>query len=452
MMRLGAAAQALHAQLLGGDAEFTGVNSDTRKLQPGELFVALQGPNFDGHDFVAQAQTLGAVGALTSRRVDGGLPQIVARDTRLALGELAAHWRRQFNIPLIAITGSNGKTTVKNMTAAILAQRGAGLVTQGNLNNDIGMPLTLLRLRAHDRFAVIEMGMNHLGEIEYLTNLARPTIALINNAAAAHLEGLGSVENVARAKGEIFSGLAADGVAVINADDRFADFWRGLAGARRVLTFGLDNAADVRGSFTPGTDAYEVQLTTPGGSIRMSLSLLGKHNVANALAAGAAALSAGATLEDIKQGLEKLRSASGRLEIKAGVGGARVLDDTYNANPGSLAAGLEVLREAQGERVLVMGDMGELGEAAPDIHRRVGEMARKVGVERFFAVGDLSKLAVASFGTGAQHFRDHDALVASLQKAMHADMTVLVKGSRMMRMERVVQGIVVTTERQPGKT
>ncbi len=446
MMRLSAAANAIHGQLHGSDTTFTGVSSDTRKIQAGDLFVALQGPHYDAHEFLTQARELGAVGAVTSKPVDDRLPQIETRDTRLALGELAAHWRTQFSVPLIAITGSNGKTSVKNMVAAIMAERGPGLVTQGNLNNDIGMPLTLLRWRDSDRYAVIEMGMNHPGEIDYLTRIARPTIALINNAAAAHLAGLGTVENVARAKGEIFAGLNDDGVAIINADDEFAPLWRGLVGKRRIISFGLQNPADVTATFTPDRAGYRLQLATPQGGIAMRLPLLGKHNIANALAASAASLAAGASLEDIRNGLEKLRGVSGRLEIKTGIGGARVLDDTYNANPGSLAAGLEVLREAQGERVLVLGDMGELGTAAIDIHRRVGEMARKVGVDRFYAVGDLSRHAIETFGSGGEHFTTHEALIAALRKHMHDNMTVLVKGSRMMRMERVVTGITLPRE------
>ena len=441
MMRLSEAAQALKATLHGNDAEFTSVNTDTRTLEPGALFVALKGPNFDAHAFLANAARLGAVGALVAHRDAAVLPCIEVADTRLALGQLAAHWRSRFSIPVVAITGSNGKTTVKTMLAAILAQTGAGLVTRGNFNNDIGVPLTLLRLRRDDRYAVIEMGMNHAGEIDYLTRLAQPTVALINNAAAAHLEGLGSVENVARAKGEIFAGLAADGIALINADDDYADLWRTLAGARQVLSFGLQRPADIGARFELHSDASRIQLTTPKGDLDMRVPLLGKHNVANAVAAASAALAVGATLDDIKNGLEKLRGISGRLEVKRGFAQARILDDTYNANPGSLAAGLEVLRQAQGERVLVLGDMGELGAAAADIHRRVGAMARKAGVQRLYALGELTKQTVASFGAGAQHFPDHEALIGALRAVLRADMTVLVKGSRMMKMERVIAGI-----------
>jgi UDP-N-acetylmuramoyl-tripeptide--D-alanyl-D-alanine ligase len=316
------------------------------------------------------------------------------------------------------------------------------LATQGNLNNDIGVPLTLLRLKPGDRHAVIEMGMNHPGEIDYLTKLTQPTIALINNAAAAHLAGLGSVEAVAHAKGEIYAGLVADGIALINADDAYADLWRGLAAPHRVITFGLDRPADISADYQLDAGGSTIHLKTPYGGISMRLSLLGRHNVLNALAASSASLAAGVSLADIQTGLEKLKSVSGRLEVKRGRNGARVLDDTYNANPGSLAAGVEVLKAASGERVLVLGDMGELGEAARDIHRRVGLLAKSLGIEHLYAVGELTHDAVEAFGQGAQHFDNHEALINSLRNDLHDGMTVLVKGSRLMKMERVVAGIV----------
>ena len=441
-MTLATAARVLHGTLHGVDAEFTGVSTDTRTLPRGNLFVALVGPNYDGHQFVGEAATRGAVGALVARTVESSLPLVQVHDTRLALGQLASHWRHRFSIPVIAVTGSNGKTTVKNMIAAILAESGTGLATQGNLNNDIGVPLTLLRLREGDRHAVIEMGMNHPGEIDYLTRLTHPTIALINNAAAAHLAGLGSVEAVARAKGEIYAGLAEDGIAVVNADDAFADLWCHLAAPRRLVRFGLDQPADVTADFMLGSDGSTIELRTPQGGITMRLPLLGRHNVMNALAASSAALAAGASLADIQAGLEKLKAVSGRLEVKRGVNGARVLDDTYNANPGSLAAGVEVLKSASGERVLVLGDMGELGDAARHIHQRVGELAKRLGIERLYAVGELAHEAANAFGKGGEHFASHEALINRLRQDLRQDMTVLVKGSRLMKMERVVAGIV----------
>ena len=441
-MTLAAAATVLKGTLHGADAEFSGVSTDTRTLKRGDLFVALAGPRFDGHGFVNEAAAKGAVGALVSRVPDTSIATVLVDDTHLGLGALGAHWRRQFQIPVIAVTGSNGKTTVKNMIAAILGERGPGLATQGNLNNDIGVPLTLLRLKPGDRHAVIEMGMNHPGEIDYLTRLTRPTIALINNAAAAHLAGLGSVEAVAHAKGEIYSGLGDDGIAIVNADDDYAGLWRGLAATHRIITFGLDQPADVSAEYTLDASGSTVHLKTQQGGISMRLSLLGRHNVLNAVAASSAALAAGASLADIQAGLEKLKNISGRLEVKRGRHGARVLDDTYNANPGSLSAGVEVLKAASGERVLVLGDMGELGDAAHDIHRRVGVLAKSLGIEHLYAVGDLSRAAVEAFGKGAKHFDSHEALIKSLRKNLHDGSTVLVKGSRSMKMERVVAGIV----------
>ncbi len=446
MMTLVATARALGASLKGADTTFLAVSTDTRKIAAGDLFVALQGPNFDGHDFVATAAQSGAVGAIVSRLVDTSLPLIVVDDTRLALGRLAAHWRGQFSIPVVAVTGSNGKTTVKNMIAAILAETGPGLVTQGNLNNDIGLPLTLLKLRATDRHAVIEMGMNHAGEIDYLTRLTRPDVALITNAGEAHLAGLGSIENVARAKGEIFAGLADGGTAVINADDTFAALWRGLAAPRRCVTFGLQKRADVRATYVLGDAGSRVTLVTSLGETTFNLRLLGRHNVLNAAGAAAAAMAAGANVDHVRQGLEKLRPAPGRLELKQGRNGARVLDDTYNANPASLQAAIGVLCEAPGERVLVLGDMGELGPSAPAIHARMGEFAKQQGVKRLLAVGELTKAAVQCFGAGAQHFASHETLGEALKQQLHGDMTVLVKGSRSSRMERVVAAIITAGE------
>jgi UDP-N-acetylmuramoyl-tripeptide--D-alanyl-D-alanine ligase len=441
-MSLDLAAEAMGTRYEGRDAVFTGVSTDTRALRRGDLFFALKGPHFDGHLFLAEALSGGAVGAVVSRTFETALPVIEVADTRVALGTLASFWRRQFTIPLVAVTGSNGKTTVKNMLASILAQRGECLYTEGNLNNDIGMPLTLLRLRASHRYAVIEMGMNHRGEIAYLSNLALPTVAVITNAAEAHLAGLGGVEQVARAKGEIFGGLAPDGIAVINADDPYADLWRELAEPRRCVTFGLDHRADVTAEYAMNTSGCELQLKTTEGEMDMRLPLLGKHNVMNALAAATASLAAGAELADIRKGLARLQAAAGRLEIKTGINGARVLDDTYNANPASVAAGLQVLREAHGEKVLVLGDMAELGEAAADIHKRIGELARRVGVHRLYTVGELSAGATEAFGRGARHFKSREEVADALIDVMHGDMTVLVKGSRSMKMEQVVRGIV----------
>ncbi len=450
MMSLAITAEVLHAPLHGRDAVFTGASTDTRTLKKGDLFIAIEGERFDGHHFIAEAINVGAAGALLAREVQTQLPYVLVADTRRALGDVAAFWRDQFDIPLVAITGSNGKTTVKEMLASILWCRGRGCVTQGNYNNDIGMPLTLLRLRKGDQYAVIEMGMNHKGEIDTLTRLARPTVALITNAAEAHLAGLGSVEEVARAKGEIYAGLADQGTAVINVDDPFCDLWRELANPHRLLTFGLDHRADVRARYTLHRRGSAIHVETSQGTVDVQLPLLGRHNVLNALGAIAAALAAGSPLADVAPALAKLKPVAGRLEVKDGISGACVIDDTYNANPASLAAGLQVLKDFSGERVLVLGDMGELGPQAPALHERVGELARSLGIQHLFGIGELARGAVEKFGRAGRHFTSIETLVDTLHEAMHAEMTLLVKGSRAMRMERIVNGIVRTTTK--GRT
>ncbi|HYA39486.1 MAG TPA: UDP-N-acetylmuramoyl-tripeptide--D-alanyl-D-alanine ligase [Candidatus Methylomirabilis sp.] len=453
-MSLAILADVLKSPLVGRDAVFTGIGHDTRTLQAGDLYVAIKGEHFDGHHFLAEAIAAGAAGALLARDMETPLPYVRVPNTRLALGNVAAFWRNQFrDIPVIAVTGSNGKTTVKEMIGAIMGETGPGCVTRGNLNNDIGVPLTLARLRAEHRYAVIEMGMNHPGEIEYLSRLTHPTIAVITNAGEAHLAGVGTVEDVARAKGEIFIGLARDGTAVLNADDAHFALWRTLTGLKRSITFGLDNPADVSAEYRLTDVGSAIHLKTiTHGEIDMRVPLLGRHNVMNTLAATTAAIAAGATLAQVKTGLEKLMAVSGRLEVKPGISGARVIDDTYNANPASLAAGIQVLKEFSGERVLVMGDMAELGAAAADIHYRVGELANRVGIQRLFAIGELARVAVAGFGKGARHFESPEALIEALQDCMHADMTVLVKGSRVMRMERIVAGITKSTVAENGRT
>ncbi len=449
-MSLSILADVLKCPHRGPDAVFTGVCHDTRSLQSGDLYVAIKGERFDGHNFLAEAISAGAAGAMLARDLETPLPYVRVPNTRLALGNLGAFWRNQFQIPVIAVTGSNGKTTVKEMIGAILGETGPGCVTRGNLNNDIGVPLTLTRMRASDRYAVIEMGMNHFGEIEYLSRLTRPTVALITNAGEAHLAGVGSIEGVARAKGEIFTGLRTAGTGVLNADDEFFPLWKTLVAGRKCLTFGLDHKADVSAEYRLTDSGSLIHLkTTTHGDIDMRVPLLGRHNVMNTLAGAGAAIAAGASLEQVKTGLEKLKTVSGRLEVKRGISGARIIDDTYNANPASVAAGLQVLKEFTGERVLVLGDMGELGSSAADIHFRVGELAGRIGIQRLFAIGELSRVSVGAFGKGARHFESPEALIEALQDCLHADMTVLVKGSRMMRMERIVAGI---TKQSPAAT
>ncbi|GAB2181398.1 UDP-N-acetylmuramoyl-tripeptide--D-alanyl-D-alanine ligase [Denitratisoma sp. agr-D3] len=438
-----------------GDIRFAGITTDSRKVAPGQLFVALRGETFDGHDFVPEVIAKGAAAALVDRnwasRHGQGLPLLAVDDTRLGLGHLAAFWRDGFDIPLIGITGSNGKTTVKEMCGAILAAHlGAGnvLTTAGNFNNDIGLPLTLLGLERHHRAAVIEMGMNHPGEIAYLTRLASPTVALVNNAQRAHLAGLGTVRDVAAAKGEIFQGLATDGIAVLNADDPNADLWQTLAGQHVILSFGLEAAADVSGRAQLRHFSSLISLITPVGTAEFELPVPGLHNARNALGAVAACLAAKVPLDTIVRGLEGYGGVKGRLQRKPGHKGARVVDDTYNANPDSMRAAVDVLASLPGKRIFVMGDMGEVGEAGGQFHDELGGYAKSMGIDRLFCLGELCVAAVHNFGEGGQHFDRVDALVKALEKELDADTTVLVKGSRFMRMERVVDAITDNGEKK----
>lgn len=445
MLSLSAAAKALNAETSGADVKFSGVTTDSRAIAAGDLFVALKGERFDGHNYVKQAIEQGAAAALVERRDPawGDFPLLVVKDARLALGELAAHWRSLFAIPVVALTGSSGKTTVKEMIAAILrAQVGAAdqvLATKGNLNNDIGMPVTLLGLRDTHRYAVIEMGMNHPGEIAYLSRIARPDVALIINAQAAHLAGLGTVEAVARAKGEIFQGLAANGTAVINGDDPHAALWQKLAGAHRVIRFGLDQPAEVSASFKLQPFGSEIEMTTPTGKFSVALPVPGEHNVRNALAAAAVAQSLGVDNATVAAGLAKVASVKGRLLKNPCLHGATLIDDTYNANPGSVRAAIAVLAGMPGKKVLVLGDMGELGENARAMHGEIGAAAKAAGIDLLFTLGDLSASAALAFGAGGRHFEYIEDLLHDIENLLAPEVTVLVKGSRFMQMERVVK-------------
>jgi len=448
MLNISSAALILNGTQTGHDVEFTSVGTDSRAIMPGMLFVALKGERFDGHDYVEQALTQGANCALVARdwaAAHAHLPLIGVADTHLALGLLAAHWRARFHIPLIGVTGSNGKTTVKEMCAAILRAdfgQHAVLATTGNLNNDIGLPLTLLKLHAPHHAAVIEMGMNHPGEIDYLTHLARPTIALVNNAQRAHLAGLGTVADVARAKGEIFEGLGNNGVAVINADDPHAEFWRTMNRERRIVSFGFTSTADVHGAWHPHGLGGTLDLVTPLGNTQLQLPVPGEHNARNALAAAAACFAAGVPLAPIVRGLEHFDNINGRLQRKRGHGGATVIDDSYNANPDSMRAAIDVLAALPGRRIFVMGDMGEVGEMAGQLHDEIGGHARSQGIELLFALGEKSVAAARNFGTEGRHFDSVEKLAAALRPLMDKDTTVLVKGSRFMKMERVVAEIL----------
>jgi UDP-N-acetylmuramoyl-tripeptide--D-alanyl-D-alanine ligase len=447
MMLLSQAARVLDGEIIGGDVEFTAVSSDSRSIASGDLFVALKGTNFDGAKFIAQAADDGAAAALVNsasyRDGDVPCPLLLVEDTRLALGQLAAYWRTQFDIPVIGLTGSNGKTTVKEMLASILREATGDadsvLATRGNLNNDIGLPLTLLGLRSFHRYAVVEMGMNHPGEIDYLTHIASPDLAIINNAAIAHLAGLGTVEAVARAKGEIFAGLKRDGIAVINADDPHAPLWRELAQPHQVIDFALDAPATVVACWDVTEFGIQMEIVAPEGEVGVKLRVPGAHNARNALAAISAALALHVSLSAIVRGLENFTGVAGRLQRKPARGGAMLIDDTYNANPDSMSAALKVLAQATGKRIFVMGDMGELGADEQRLHAEVGATARRVGIQRLLALGELSRAAVREFGAGAQHFENVGELCAALDTELAAGTTVLVKGSRFMKMERVVE-------------
>ncbi|MDQ7014968.1 MAG: UDP-N-acetylmuramoyl-tripeptide--D-alanyl-D-alanine ligase [Gammaproteobacteria bacterium] len=433
-------AKAIGAQLLGEDVLFHRVSIDSRQVENGDLFVALRGDRFDAHDFSESVLNSGAVALMVERPLDVAAPQLLVDDSRLALGRLAAYWRSLQTLSLLAITGSNGKTTVKEMLAAILSQVGSTHATQGNFNNEIGVPLTLLALQPEHQFAVVEMGANHAGEIAYLCSLAKPKVVLINNAAAAHLEGFGSLEGVARAKGEIYADLPEDGVALINVDDDFAPLWLSLANEHQKLTFGLQGAADVSGRWMAPS---RLQIRYQAKLIELDLPLLGEHNARNAVAASAAALALGVGMTQIKRGLLSMRAVKGRMQQKQGINGSLLFDDSYNANLASLSVALNVICEQHGEPWLVLGDMLELGEESSAIHFQAGEQAKRAGVKRLFALGELSRHSCAGFGQGAEHFADLSVLSAALQSQLGKNNVLLIKGSRGMRLDKLVDQLVL---------
>lgn len=449
MMRMSDVAQATGGILKGDDSCFDAVSTDTRETLAGKLFVALRGERFDAHSFLVEASAQGAAGAMvenTAHDLPAGFPVVAVDDTRLALGMLAASWRSRFDLPLIGVTGSNGKTTVKEMCAAILRAEYATsaesvLATQGNLNNDIGVPQMLLRLRGHHRAAVIEMGMNRPGEIAYLAGLAAPTVAVVTNAQRAHLAGMGALEAVASEKGALFSALGEKGVAVINADDPHCMYWQHQCSYLRVLTFGFDASATVRVHFSSLAFGSRVILTTPEGEVTFQLDVPGVHNVRNAAAAAAATLAAGVSLNAVARGLDNFSGAKGRLQVRQAKSGAIILDDTYNANPDSVMAAIDVLAASTGRKILVLGDMGEIGEMSAQYHDEIGGYAKSQGIDRLFALGEHSALAARNFGAGGEHFDSVSALVDALEPALASDLVVLIKGSRFMRMERVADAI-----------
>lgn len=452
MMDLETAAHDVRGRFSGRNVTFSRVTSDSRTLKPGDLFVALAGERFDGHDYVAQAIERGAVGALVSAAraasLQGNL--IVVDDTLAALGRLAAAWRARFTLPLALVVGSNGKTTVKEMMAAALSAHfgaEAVLATRGNLNNAIGLPLTLLRLRDTHRAAIVELGMNHRGETGELAPLAAPTIAVVNNAQREHQAFMRGVAEVAAEHADAILALPRYGVAVINGDDAHADAWRdaALRAGAKVVSFGARRDADVRADVTLHVDRSTLELSTPAGVAELTLCAAGRPMAQNALAACAAALAAGADLASVVRGLATFRPIAGRLAPVTAGNGAVVIDDSYNANPDSVRAAIDVLSRARGERWLALGDMGEVGDQGPAFHREIGEYARIAGLDRLYTAGTLAKGSATAFGRGAAHFDNVGALADALAREAHAGVTVLVKGSRFMRMERVVAALAGTT-------
>ena len=469
-------AASLCVDLIGEDRIFSRVSINTRTLEAGDLFVAIKGENFDGHDYIKQAEEKGACGLIVEQCCSSVLPQIIVENTRVALGDIASLWSSAFSLPIVAITGSCGKTTVKEMTAAIFQQAygvEAVLSTKGNLNNDIGVPLTLLRLKKEHKAAVIELGANHVGEIQQLVNMVQPDVAVITNVTHAHIEGFGSIEGIARGKAEIYTGLESDGTAVINADDDFAEYWQTFCKEHggqeqlvqnvkiKQLTFGLNSRGlkkgpDISADYKQLHDGLELTIKTPDGKQKIHLKQFGKHNVYNALAAAAVTLSSGCTLEHIKNGLESFTNVSGRLEQKPGLNGAMIFDDTYNANPGSVRAGIDAIKqvesEIKGEAILILGDMGELGNESRQLHYQLGVDVAKMGIKQLFTVGTLSQETADGYNSvfvekdgHAIHFADKNELIHKVKSKLHKHSVVLIKGSRTMAMETVVDSLIDKT-------
>ncbi|NND00173.1 MAG: UDP-N-acetylmuramoyl-tripeptide--D-alanyl-D-alanine ligase [Gammaproteobacteria bacterium] len=450
MMQLAQVAAAVNGELSGVNIMVEGVSIDSRRDCAERLFVALDGERFDAHDFIGQAQANGATAALVEKPVDIRLPMVRVDDSHQALQDLAAWWRAQFALPVVAITGSVGKTSVKEMVGCIFAEIGRGLVTQGNLNNEIGLPLTILRLSRDDTYAVVEMGMNHAGEISRLTHIAQPTVALVNNASAAHLEGLGSIAAVAKAKGEIFEGLSADGVAVINADDKYAPLWRQMNTGREVVSFGLTESADVSATYQLSGHDLVMQVKTNKESFNIELPLVGKHNVMNILAAIAVAQAANIASDAIVAGLTNYRPVAGRFNVSV-IGDITLIDDTYNANPASMRAAIEALAQFS-DTTLILGDMAELGEASEREHLRLGELASENDINRLYAVGQYAAQIVDRFAGASRVFKEQAELLTFLSTNPPNSGAVLIKGSRSTQMEIVVEHLLKTYSAQGAES
>lgn len=449
-MTLADIAACVAGELLGDDACIEGLSIDTRTLQPGQLYVAIAGKHFDGHDFTAQAQTQGARAVLVHKKVSTSLAQLIVNDTHLALAQIAHAWRERMMPCVVGITGSNGKTTSKEMLASILGISEPVLFTQGNLNNDIGVPLTLLRLQPEHRYAVIEMGANHVGEIAYTSHCAKPDVALITNVGAAHLEGFGSLDTISKAKGELLESLSPEGTAILNADDAFFPYWQRLAQPRKITTFGLSALAQVSAEqITVHGNAHhfvtQFMLCVDEKKIAIHLPLAGRHNVLNALGAAAASLALGISLAQIKDGLEKMTPVKGRLQKQLGHLGCTIINDTYNANTTSLKAALEVLVQCEGEHWVILGAFGELGSESDRLHSEMGEMLKAYHVKQVFAVGEKMQHTIEAFGENGHYFTSHEALLAALLPRLTGHETLLIKGSRAQRMENIATALVNST-------
>ena len=434
-----------------------GLVNDTRKDNQKKLYVAIEGPNFDGHQYIEDAYAKGAVAALVQKPINTAVPNVQVKDSIQAMGEIAAAWRKDFDIPVLAITGSAGKTTLKELAGSILSQSRTGIITEGNLNNEIGVPLTLTRMNSEHEFAVIEMGMNHAGEIDYLSNMTSPTVAIINNAAPAHLDELGSVEAVAKAKGEIINGLDDDGVLIVNADDEFCSLWRSLAGNKRVVSFGLSEGADISADYDMSGSGSMLQVKGKYGHYSVELAITGEHNIRNSLAVMAATIEMGCSIEDVQQGLKQyqpIANRGGSYYFESGL----VIDDTYNANPASMQAAFDVLalqlaqeteKHTAVKVTVILGSMAELGQLSADLHTQVGSSAKTIA-DVFYCCGNHQQDYCQGFGEKAQGFDDIEPLIEDVQKMLKNNCSkgyfdlILVKGSRSAGMERVVKTIMDT--------